>query len=308
MRRKEITKKLLYIFTIACCMFLLNQFIWPNRLPSSKNSALKYLPNYYNHKDELGLSSFVHLLNNSIKTNPCTMLSCFDFTKCAGEFRIYVYPLGNKVKISPNYANILKSITRSRYYTEHPKEACLFVPSLDTLDRDILSKDYQKLLMQKLKALPYWNNGENHLIFNLYSGSHPDYKDTLNFDTGKAILVKASTSSEIFRTKFDISLPLFSKAHPLNATGYLPSSENIFPLLRKYWVSFKGKRYLKGIGSKTRNNFYKLHNGKDIILLTTCKHGKYWRQFQDQRCRGDNELYERYSWAVIYHTYARLIC
>lgn len=44
-----------------------------------------------------------------------------------------------------------------------------------------------------------WNDGQNHVIFNLYSGTYPDYKEDLGFQTGKAILAKASTSVKQYR-------------------------------------------------------------------------------------------------------------
>jgi hypothetical protein len=38
-----------------------------------------------------------------------------------------------------------------------------------------------------------------------------------------------------------------------------------------------------GIGSETRNSLYHLHNGRDAAVVTTCKHGKNWRDMQDDR-------------------------
>ena len=35
-----------------------------------------------------------------------------------------------------------------------------------------------------------WNDGKNFLIFNLYSGTWPEYLEELYFDTGKAMLAK----------------------------------------------------------------------------------------------------------------------
>ena len=36
---------------------------------------------------------------------------------------------------------------------------------------------------------PMWNGGQNHVVFNLYSGTHPDYNERdIGFDIGKAIL------------------------------------------------------------------------------------------------------------------------
>lgn len=68
---------------------------------------------------------------------------------------------------------------------------------------------------------------------------------------------------------------------------------NNFPLHKKYSLAFKGKRYVIGIGSEVRNSLYHLHNGVDMVLVTTCKHGKNWAENKDERCGVDNALYDR---------------
>jgi glucuronyl/N-acetylglucosaminyl transferase EXT1 len=147
----------------------------------------------------------------------------------------------------------------------------------------------------KLQTLPYWDNGQNHIIFNQYSGTWPDYVDELEFDVGQAIIAKASFSVEKFRSGFDISFPLFAKDHPLKGGegGFLQNSLNTIPSYRHYLLAFKGKRYLTGIGSETRNSLFHIHNAKDIVLLTTCKHGKGWEKNQDERCKTDNSEYDK---------------
>lgn len=186
------------------------------------------------------------------RNQPCRMETCFDYSKCNDvnqQFLVYVYPpdainaLGNTPPISLNYQKILSAITESRYYTPDPERACLFVLGIDTLDRDSLSEDYVRNVPSRLQRLPYWNNGRNHVIFNLYSGTWPDYaENSLGFDTGEAILAKASMSVRQIRPGFDISIPLFHKQHPLRAgnTGFVVS--NNFPTNKKYLLAFKGKR------------------------------------------------------------------
>lgn len=186
------------------------------------------------------------------RKRPCRMETCFDYSKCNDvhqQFLVYVYPqdtlpaLGNTPPISLNYQKILSAITESRYYTSDPERACLFVLAIDTLDRDSLSEDYVRNVPSRLQRLPHWNNGRNHVIFNLYSGTWPDYaENSLGFDTGEAILAKASMSVRQIRPGFDISIPLFHKQHPLRAgnTGFVTS--NNFPTNKKYLLAFKGKR------------------------------------------------------------------
>ena len=121
-----------------------------------------------------------------------------------------------------NNSEILFQVIRSSpYLTADPHTACVLVPPYDTLDRDVLSADYETRLKDILTTLPYWNSGVNHLIFNFFSGTSPSYShslSSLNLDLGKAILVKASLSAYYYRRDFDISSPLipkdFSLTHP----------------------------------------------------------------------------------------------
>lgn len=178
------------------------------------------------------------------------------------------------------------------------------------------------MLSERVKSLKYWNNGLNHIIFNLYSGTWPEYKEDLKFDFGQAILAKASFSQEFYRPGFDISLPLFKQeqtqfkglenifkvnenlnqnnnflsANSKTKNKKLLNIEPLFPSTRKYLLSFKGKRYLTGIGSETRNLLYHNHNPPSVIMLTTCRHGKDWELYADSRCAEDNRKYDEYDY------------
>ncbi|XP_012991126.1 exostosin-1c isoform X1 [Esox lucius] len=239
------------------------------------------------------------------KDSRCRMETCFDFTRCRRRgrdgFRVYVYPSEKGERVSESYRKILTSIGESRYSTTDPREACLFVLGIDTLDRDQLSGQFVPNLDDRIKGYPLWNEGRNHLIFNLYSGTWPNYTEDLGFNIGQAILAKASLNTEHFRPGFDVSIPLFSKEHPQKGgeRGWLV--RNTVPPRRKYLLMFKGKRYLTGIGSDTRNALHHIHNGKDIVSLTTCRHGKDWEKHKDARCDHDNLEYERFDYQELLH-------
>ncbi|NXW44098.1 EXT1C protein, partial [Nyctiprogne leucopyga] len=236
------------------------------------------------------------------KNSRCRMETCFDFSRCEEHgFKVFTYPQERDQQLSESYSKILTSIQRSRYYTPNPQEACLFVLSIDTLDRDHLSGQYVHNVDEKIHSFPLWNGGRNHLIFNLYSGTWPNYTEDLGFDIGQAILAKASFYTENFRPGFDISIPLFSKDHPQRGgeRGWL--YQDSIPPKKKYLLVFKGKRYLTGIGSGTRNALHHIHNGKDIISLTTCKHGKDWEKHKDTRCDQDNVDYEKFDYQELLH-------
>ncbi|CAH1772369.1 unnamed protein product [Owenia fusiformis] len=237
---------------------------------------------------------------HKISHKHCRMETCFDMSKCKGDFKVYLYPQSQE-KVSSAYSKILTSLQKSRYYTTDPAQACVFVLSIDTLDRDHLSKDYIKNIQSKIESLGTWNNGRNHLLFNLYSGTWPDYVEDLGFDIGEAMLAKASIEVVNFRSGFDISIPLWHKEHPQSGAGSGNLQTTTIPSLRTYTLVFKGKRYLTGIGSETRNSLFHLHNGNDIILLTSCRHGKDWQDFQDKRCATDNAEYDKYDYKVLLH-------
>ncbi|PAV91540.1 hypothetical protein WR25_24579 [Diploscapter pachys] len=235
-----------------------------------------------------------------LRSPNCTLeLPCFDFSKCSNleDLKVYVYPQVDSFVPSLVYSKILQIIRESRYYTADPSEACLFILSIDTIDRDKISENYIRDVDTYISSIPQelWNEGRNHLIFNHYHGTFPDYSDhDLGFNTGNAIVARASQNLEHFRTEFDISLPLFHKEHPLKGGEVSESAE--LTSKDKYLTSFKGKRYVYGIGSETRDMLHHLHNGESIAMVTTCKHNTDWENYKDDRCEKDNEDYEKWNY------------
>ena len=63
---------------------------------------------------------------------------------------------------------------------------------------------------------------------------------------------------------------------------------------RRHLLVFKGKRYIYGIGSETRNALHHLNNGRDVLMVTTCRHGKKWKDWKDDKCDEDNTEYDKY--------------
>jgi len=288
-----------YAFIVLSVIFLGICHFWGSKFKrrrlkyQRRGSFIKYHDNNIENSITYPVSTSTQITNNSY----CSLSSCFDITKCSGRaFKVFVYPLEENVPPSGSYFKVLNAIKDSRYYTSNPHDACLFVLSLDTLDRDPLSQDFVRNMQTRVENLKYWNNGLNHIVFNLYSGTWPDYTENLGFDIGKAMLAKASISNENYRPGFDISLPLFHKHHPEKggSPGFIKS--NNFPVVNKYFLAFKGKRYVHGIGSDTRNSLHHLHNGRDVIMTTTCKHGKNWREMMDERCEEDNLEYDRWDY------------
>lgn len=297
-----------YLLVFLSCAFLAYCYFGGYRLKSEEiftNNSIR--PSYINSEDLIEVQTLPRQTRTTgVNYNECRMETCFDFTRCRGEFKVYVYPQEVSPEDSmtplpsPSYQKLLNVLEESRYYTSDPSQACLFVLSLDTLDRDRLSADYVRNLPARIQRLPLWNNGINHVIFNLYSGTWPDYTEqNLDFDPGMAILAKASMSVSHLRPGFDISIPLFHKRHPEKGGETGKVLANNFPLNKKYLLAFKGKRYVHGIGSETRNALFHLHNERDLVMVTTCRHGKSWKDMKDERCDEDNLEYDRYDYEVL---------
>ncbi len=210
----------------------------------------------------------------------CRMETCFDFSRCSGgpPFLHHVYSLDelDSAPMSRAYAKVLNLLRDSPLHSDDPEAACLFVLPLDTLDRDKQGAGYVRNVQGRLSRLRLWNNGTNHVVFNLYSGTYPGYdEDDLGFDPGRAILAKASFSGRRYRPGFDISFPLIHESHPAREGRSGSLASNAFPVHDKHLLAFKGKRYVYGIGSETRNALHHLHDGDEIVLLTTCKRNIY---------------------------------
>lgn len=102
--------------------------------------------NTYNH------IKFDKLAELSRQRNPnCSIFDCFNVYRCGNhqnKIYIYIYPFieyysidrKSNTFITKEFYLILKAIKNSPYYTTNPKEACLFVPSIDLLNQNLIDK------------------------------------------------------------------------------------------------------------------------------------------------------------------------
>lgn len=100
----------------------------------------------------------------AVRNVNCSFWDCFNVYRCGQKVHnhdrisIYVYPLknyqnrdGKPIVLSKEFYMILKTIVDSPYYTSNPNEACLLLPSIDTLN--LVTADYE-LVSQALSSLP----------------------------------------------------------------------------------------------------------------------------------------------------------
>ena len=120
-------------------------------LLSAAVTAAVYLLSHPSRSSSSSLFDRVVLGNLSVLNETrrdCDLFSCFDVYKCGrkrpDEISVYVYPHrtfsqadGSPVSVGPTkeFWELLVAITESRYFTDDPKEACLFVPSFDLLNQ-----------------------------------------------------------------------------------------------------------------------------------------------------------------------------
>lgn len=226
----------------------------------------------------------------AVATNlSCTYFNCFNVYRCGSQgnkLLAYVYPPKNYVdsngrtitgQTSREFYQILNTIVSSKFYTANPYEACIFVPSIDTLNQNRLRAQQ---VSQALNSLPFWNNGENHLIFNMIPGSVPDYNTILDVPIGKAMIAGAGMSSLTHRIGFDISLPVFS---PL--VNYLDPNLND----TRKWLVVSSQMNINSAFEQDLNEV-KLNSPADILILGTCPH--YSAMNSTIRCSGEGEVYK----------------
>lgn len=204
------------------------------------------------------------------RNSNCTFWDCFNIYRCGqkdpDKISIYVYPLkiytdtGGKqaYTLTQEYYEILKTIIDSRYYTPNANDACIFVPSIDTLNQNL----FDTILVSKaLATLNYWENGENHLLFNMLPGQYPEFNTVFDVNTDKALIAGAGFDSWTYRSGFDISLPIWS-----------PTLKNL-----NIQVNEKSKKYLL---IATQLNLHPHHirllremafDNNDVLVLQSCQ-------------------------------------
>ncbi|KAH0952729.1 hypothetical protein HN011_009892 [Eciton burchellii] len=201
----------------------------------------------------------------------CTYFTCFNVYRCGSQgnkLLVYVYP--PKVyldstnrpitnQMTKEFYQILQTIIASKFYTPNPYEACIFIPSIDTLNQNRLKLQE---VSQALRSLPFWNKGENHLIFNMIPGSVPDYNTVVDISVGKAMIAGAGMSSLTYRHGFDVSLPVYS---PL-VNNLKTNHSNV-----RTWLVISSQININTAFEQDLMEVKTTHS-KDILILGPCLH------------------------------------
>ncbi|KAI4457900.1 exostosin heparan sulfate glycosyltransferase -related [Holotrichia oblita] len=217
-----------------------------------------------------------NILPESLPTNEnCSYWDCFNVFRCGrtGHDRItvYVYPLEKYVDendipvtetISKEYYEILDTIINSNYYTANPNEACLFIPSIDTLNQDRIRS---RLTAKVLEKLPYWSNGTNHLFFNMLAGMAPEFSPVIELNTANAIIAGADFDTYTFRIGFDVSIPIYS---PFAKLAEVKSLEGERP-----WLVISSQLSIDPYFHQELLDLQALHS--KLLILDICEYHNY---------------------------------
>ena len=151
-----------YGFTLISVILLTICYFWGTKFREKRQTnkrrqlrSRSYIQEYLETEDLITTShqNIDHYGGGSslpLNTSLCSMERCFDFSRCSGRpFKVFVYPEDDNVLPSSSYNKIISAIRDSRFYTSDPAQACAFVLSLDTLDRDPLSGDYVRNIQSR---------------------------------------------------------------------------------------------------------------------------------------------------------------
>uniref|UniRef100_A0A8D8PUC0 Exostosin-2 n=1 Tax=Cacopsylla melanoneura TaxID=428564 RepID=A0A8D8PUC0_9HEMI len=257
---------LLLIFLSAVCLVLLLQSPQQSQQISHKYLSL----------DSLNNVEYV-TVNKSVKLNKrnekCTYFDCFNVYRCnhggLSNLLVYIYPLKHYIDdknipvgsfISKEYFDMLMTIQKSKYFTSNPEEACIFIPSIDILNQNRFRVEETSYA---LSSLPYWREGENHVLFNMVSGASPDYSTVVELYSGKAMIAGAGFNSWTYRHGFDISLPVYSSLSKL-VHDNTPQS--------KQWLILSSQT---NIHPEYMNELKQLtHTHPELIVMNMCENDR----------------------------------
>jgi len=216
------------------------------------------------------VDSSVHL---TVTDKACTYWNCINSYKCIddgeGKIGVYIYDIVRYVDedlkdmltpMSAEFAQFLWTIKQSKYAVSQLDKACILIPSVDLMNRATFSGEKAARV---LASLPYWNNGTNHLIFNVIPGVEPEFLSTLDFHLGNSMITGSGFTQRSYRRTFDISIPFYNphKQH-LNFETHKPSSRDIFLIVSQ-------RQYYSNVYNQLTNH-ESFTSRSDVVVLTSC--------------------------------------
>lgn len=220
----------------------------------------------------------------------CSMDACFNFTQCERNSQLLIYTYNEPVPKGLHVPMYMESLPGSEWHTTDPEQACLFFYFSDT---EANKAAWTKPAFSKI--LPYWNGGLNHVIVTFADrwGDVNPPPESL----GMASLLSSKLHPTTYRSAFDIAIPL-----PRSNPFVIPELYGLKAFERKYFLTFKGKRYISREGVfRGSEEFRGLHNGQDVVVVLTCQ-GKTNTKTLNVHpglgvgCKEGQQLYDSYDY------------
>ena len=269
---------LLCLIVIVVCGFL--GVVFEAILLTTRNSQEEKLPfKILNDDDFTGTKS----------RRDCRFHSCFNHFKCRVEVnwdvKVFVYPEVTylnqaKEQIFPDttkeFQEIIQAVKKSRFWTNNPARACIFIPHFDFLsEKAVLTGSAGKALA----SLQHWDDGENHIIFNFFQ-KKTSSANPLTVNIGKAVVASGSFNQGNFRPKFDIVIPVLNSF--LNIDDIHSEIANMdFSAERKWLLAVPYGLVTKSL--KTELDDIVNRHRESILQLSYCRHSDLQRHTQE-RC------------------------
>ena len=167
--------------------------------------------------------------DDSLRPSSCHFHTCFDVLRCglaeSGRIGVHISPPSGRIvdattgrlaldsTPSRQFAELLLAVESSPYYESNPDAACLVLPAVDTLNERRVDR---RRVESVLRALPAWNRGVNHLLFNMIGESA---------GVGLSLVAGAGFTRTTYRIGYDVAIPVF---HPVRV-------ENPDEIVKRAW-------------------------------------------------------------------------
>ena len=235
----------------------------------------------------------------------CTSITCFDETRCTNSKKIFVYKQANprldREDIGSPYYGYLPRVPlyNNSMYTQDPSNACLFAVY-------IWAEEYDYC---KLPSLPYWNNGQNHIIVDFIARRFSQRGNASARIIGKAMLAKSYMTTNYFRPKFDLPVPILKLSRTKTNMEYIRYNKMLYNSQRKYFLTFKGSTYKEGTAGSYRWKLLDIEQENDIVIHLQCfkMHGWHKKKEYKHTCDMLDKSYERSNYNDLFNTTFALV-
>ena len=236
---------------------------------------------------------------------PCTSVTCFNETRCTNSQKIFVYkqahPRLDKEDIGSPYYGYLPRVPLSNnsLYTQDPSNACLFAVYIWAEERDYY----------ELPSLPYWNDGQNHIIVDFIARRFSQRGNISAKIIGKAMLAKSYMTTDYFRPNFDLPVPILKLSRTQKNMDYIRYTKMLYNTQRKYFLTFKGSTYKEGTAGSYRWKLLDIEQDNDVVIHLQCfkMHGWHKKTKYKDTCNMLDKSYAQSTYNDIFNTTFALV-